>query len=52
MKEAGISDVTLQLYPDARHELLNELNRDEVFADLRNWMWERVVSQDFKPEED
>ena len=31
---AGCRDVTLKLYEGARHELFNETNRDEVFADL------------------
>ena len=34
---AGV-DTTLRLYADARHELLNETNRDEVTADLVEWM--------------
>ncbi len=33
----GKGPVTVRLYPDARHELLNETNRDEVHADLRAW---------------
>lgn len=36
-KNAGIADVTLKLYPEARHELLNEINRDEVEKDLVSW---------------
>ena len=28
----------LKLYPGARHELFNETNRDEVFADLISWL--------------
>jgi alpha-beta hydrolase superfamily lysophospholipase len=31
---AGVQDVTVTIYPDARHELLNETNRDEVTADI------------------
>lgn len=31
---AGARDVELKLYPGARHELINELNRDEVFGDV------------------
>ena len=27
----------MRLYPEARHEILNELNRDEVIADLLAW---------------
>ena len=35
---AGIDDVTLRLYDGARHETLNETNRDEVEADLVAWL--------------
>jgi alpha-beta hydrolase superfamily lysophospholipase len=34
---AGLSQVSLQLYPGARHELVNETNRDEVMRDLVAW---------------
>ncbi len=34
----GCSDITLKLYPGARHELFNETNRDEVFAYLVDWL--------------
>jgi alpha-beta hydrolase superfamily lysophospholipase len=34
---AGVEDVRLKLYAGARHEVLNETNRDEVEADFRNW---------------
>ena len=37
-KKAGMENVTVSLYPDARHELFNELNRDEVTADLIAWL--------------
>jgi len=37
-REAGIQDVTVKLYPGGRHEMLNEINRDEVFADTLAWM--------------
>ena len=32
------SNVTLKLYEGARHELFNETNREEVFADLVGWL--------------
>ncbi|BAN00751.1 hypothetical protein YM304_04370 [Ilumatobacter coccineus YM16-304] len=28
----------MTVYPDARHEILNETNRDEVTADLVAWL--------------
>ncbi|MEU4711397.1 alpha/beta hydrolase [Nocardia salmonicida] len=37
-RDAGLDDLTYQVYPDARHEVLNETNRDEVEADLLAWI--------------
>jgi alpha-beta hydrolase superfamily lysophospholipase len=39
---AGLVDVTFVSYAGARHELLNETNRDEVTADLLAWLDERI----------
>jgi alpha-beta hydrolase superfamily lysophospholipase len=36
--------VTIRTYPDARHEILNETNRDEVIAELRSWL-DRVANR-------
>ncbi|MCG8572894.1 MAG: alpha/beta hydrolase [Spirochaetes bacterium] len=33
-----IKDVKLKLYPDARHEILNEINKDEVILDILAWI--------------
>ena len=41
-RDHGLTDVTALYYPDARHELLNETNRDEVQADVLAWI-DRVV---------
>jgi alpha-beta hydrolase superfamily lysophospholipase len=35
---AGVQDVTMIIYPEARHEMFNELNKQEVLADLTNWL--------------
>ena len=37
LRETG-HDVTARSYPDARHEVLNETNRDEVHADIVGWL--------------
>jgi len=34
----GLTKVSSRLYPQARHELLNETNRDEVQKDLLAWL--------------
>ena len=38
LRQAGNSQVQLRIYPEARHELLNESNRDEVTGDLIDWL--------------
>jgi len=41
---AGLTDMTIRVYPDARHEILNETNRDEVMAALTSWLDRVVIS--------
>ena len=33
-KNLGVKDLTIKLYPDARHEILNEVNNSEVYSDF------------------
>ena len=35
---AGLGDVTVRVYDDGRHEILNEINRAEVIDDLLQWL--------------
>jgi alpha-beta hydrolase superfamily lysophospholipase len=44
-RDAGLADVTLRVYEDARHEVLNETNRDEVIDDIGAWI-DRVCGDD------
>lgn len=37
-KAAGVANLTHRFYPDARHELFNETNRDEVTRELIEWL--------------
>ncbi|KRF36097.1 alpha/beta fold hydrolase [Nocardioides sp. Soil805] len=37
-RDAGVADVTVRLYDDARHEVFNETNRDEVTRDVIAWL--------------
>jgi alpha-beta hydrolase superfamily lysophospholipase len=41
-KKAGFSDVKLKFYKDGRHEMLNEINRQEVYGDIVGWLNEHV----------
>ncbi|WP_095145293.1 MULTISPECIES: alpha/beta hydrolase [unclassified Pseudomonas] len=38
LRQAGNQCLQLTIYPQARHELFNESNRDEVTADLLTWL--------------
>jgi alpha-beta hydrolase superfamily lysophospholipase len=38
LKAAGVLSVETRLYPGARHEVLNETNRDEVMRDMKDWL--------------
>ena len=37
LREAGLTDVTVVTYPEARHEILNETNSAEVIDSLIDW---------------
>jgi alpha-beta hydrolase superfamily lysophospholipase len=43
-RAAGLTDVTVRTYPGARHEILNETNRDEVVARILDWL-DQVLSK-------
>lgn len=37
-REAGCTDVTVKLYPNGRHEMLNEQNKQGVYEDVLAWL--------------
>ncbi|WP_291567444.1 MULTISPECIES: alpha/beta hydrolase [unclassified Clostridium] len=37
-KSLGIKNLHYKIYKDGRHEMLNEINKDEVFEDIINWL--------------
>ena len=43
-KEAGLLDITYCLYENDRHEILNETDRDKVYADILSWMRVRITT--------
>jgi len=42
LRTAGVRDVTCRLWKDGRHELHNELNRDEVLRAVLAWVEKRI----------
>ena len=37
-RKCGMKQVDCKIYPLARHEILNEINREEVYKDVTNWI--------------
>ena len=44
IERAGQTDVTVGVYPEARHEIFNETNKERVIDDMISWISERVAS--------
>lgn len=45
LQATGHRSVELKLYPEGRHEMFNETNRQEVFCDLHHWLDRQLVSK-------
>ena len=43
-RRAGLQNVQHRYYPGARHEILNETNRDEVVTDLVAWLDRHITA--------
>lgn len=41
-KENNINDVTLKIYDDYRHEILNEIDKKVVYNDIKEWLDSRL----------
>ena len=37
-KDVGLKDVEYKLYENGRHEMINELNKEEFFKDVKEWL--------------
>jgi alpha-beta hydrolase superfamily lysophospholipase len=43
-RAAGIANISEKYYPQGRHEMLNETNRDEVMRDLVSWLQKAIAA--------
>ncbi len=41
-QDLGMENVQIKLYPKDRHELLNEVDRQDVYADIYRWILQRI----------
>ena len=44
LRKAGIQDLTCRLYPEYRHEILNERGKEQVYQDIADWC-ERILQK-------
>ncbi len=44
VQRSGLRDVRLIVYPGGRHEVFNEINRDDVIGDLVDWLNDRFTA--------
>lgn len=47
-KDRGIKDITVKLYPEGRHEMLHENNKEEVYKDILLWLEEKIRERSVK----
>ncbi len=40
--DVGMKDVMIRLYPEGRHEMLNEINYRDVYRDILEWINEKI----------
>lgn len=41
-QKAGLQDVSVRIYPLCRHEILNEINKKEIFEDVLQWIETKI----------
>lgn len=44
LKKHGVDNIETKLYPAARHELLNEINKEEAMADIARWLHKQILA--------
>ena len=42
LKEVGVKNIDMKLYPNDRHEILNETDKETVYADLYEWLMKHI----------
>ena len=41
-RKAGMTDVSVKIYPLCRHEILNEINKEEIYGDVTEWIGNKI----------
>lgn len=43
LRNVGVEDITLKLYPEDRHELINEPDRETIMEDIAEWLTKHLA---------
>ena len=46
--KAGCEDVSIKLFPHGRHEMLTDINRQQVFEDVNSWIKSKTEAKNSK----
>lgn len=38
LEKAGVKDISVKMYPGLRHDILHEEEKDQIYADIYNWL--------------
>ena len=41
-RKTGMTDISVRIYPLCRHEILNEINKEEIFEDICQWIEKKI----------
>ena len=41
-RKAGMTDISVRIYPLCRHEILNEINKQEIFENILEWIEKKI----------
>lgn len=41
-RKVGMTDVSVRVYPLCRHEILNEINKEEIYEDVAQWIRDKI----------
>lgn len=45
LKESGVQDMEIKLYAESRHEILNDLEREQVMKDILDWILKQMAKK-------
>lgn len=48
--DSGINDVEMKLYPGLRHDILHEVEKEDVFNDIYNWLVSKNLAKELVDE--